>query len=136
METYNTVDDEDGCPDRGPVSVTNGQIVTLSKIHFEYNSDVIKEQSFDILHAIAMTIDTNPGIELVEVQGHTDERGSRMYNQDLSQRRAEAVVRFLVKDGIKRKRLEAIGYGEDEPKMQGHNEQSWAANRRVQFMIR
>jgi OOP family OmpA-OmpF porin len=136
METYNTVDDEDGCPDRGPVSVTNGQIVTLSKIHFEYNSDVIKDQSFDILHAIAMTIDTNPGIELVEVQGHTDERGSRMYNQDLSQRRAESVVRFLVKDGIARKRLEPIGYGEDEPKMQGHDEQSWAANRRVQFMIR
>ncbi len=135
-ETYNTIDDDDGCPDRGPVSVGEGVIVTLKKIHFEYNSAVIKKQSFDILHAVAMTIDTNPGIQLIEVQGHTDERGSRMYNQDLSQRRAEAVVEFLTNDGVAAKRLIAIGYGEDEPKMQGHNEQAWAANRRVEFIIR
>ncbi len=136
MEIYNTVKDDDGCPDRGPVSTTEGEIVTLEKIHFEYNSAVIKEQSFDILHAIAMTIDTNPHLELIEVQGHTDERGTRMYNQDLSQRRAESVVAFLKKDGIDENRLLAIGYGEDEPKMQGHNEKSWAANRRVEFIIR
>ncbi len=136
MEVYNTVDDEDGCPDRGPVATVDGIIIVLKKIHFEYNSDVIKPQSFDILHAVAMTVDTNPHIELLEVQGHTDERGTRMYNQDLSQRRAESVVRFLVKDGVDATRLLPVGYGEDEPKMQGHNEESWAANRRVQFIIR
>ena len=59
QETYNTVDDEDGCPDRGPVIRTGGGILVLEKIHFRYDSAEILEDSFDILHAVAMTMNTN-----------------------------------------------------------------------------
>jgi outer membrane protein OmpA-like peptidoglycan-associated protein len=93
------------------------------------------EDSFAILHAVSMTMETNPHIGLVEVQGHTDERGSEAYNLDLSQRRAQSVVNFLVKDGVAEKRLEAQGYGESQPKIRKSNEQAWAANRRVEFII-
>ncbi len=136
METYNTVDDEDGCPDRGPVTRTTGGILILKEINFQYNSDVILENSFAILHAVAMTIDTNPQIALIEVQGHTDERGSDAYNLDLSQRRAESVVRFLISDGVDATRLLPKGYGEGQPRVRGHSEEAWAANRRVEFIIR
>ncbi|MBL4637439.1 MAG: OmpA family protein [Kofleriaceae bacterium] len=135
-ETYNTIDDEDGCPDNGPVTKVDGVILVLEKIHFETDSDVIKEESFPILHAVAMTIDTNPDIKLVEVQGHTDERGSAEYNRELSQRRADSVVRFLVKDGVAKSRLQARGYGEDEPKNRKHSKAAWTENRRVEFLIR
>lgn len=135
-EVYNTVDDDDGCPDRGPVRKIDGVIEVLEKIHFEYDSDVIKEESFSILRAVAMTIETNPDIRIVEVQGHTDERGSATYNRELSQRRANSVVKFLVAKGVDKTRLEAKGYGEDEPKNLKHNKAAWAENRRVEFVIR
>ncbi len=134
-ETYNTVDDEDGCPDRGPVRKVEGGIVILKKIHFEYDSDQIKQQSFGILHAVAMTIKTNPDMGVIEVQGHTDERGSAEYNRVLSQRRAEAVLVFLQGDGVAASRLRAMGYGEDMPKSRRHSPAAWAENRRVEFVI-
>ncbi len=135
-EVYNTVDDDDGCPDRGPVTRTSGGIVLLEKIHFRYNSAELLEQSHGILRAVAMTLETNPDIAHIEVQGHTDERGTRAFNLDLSQRRAETVVTFLMAEGIASKRLTPKGYGEDKPKKRGHNERAWAANRRVEFIIR
>jgi len=136
QETYNTVDDDDGCPDRGPITTTKGGIIILKKINFAYDSAEILDNSFDILHAVAMTISTNTQLGKIEVQGHTDERGDRAYNKSLSQRRAEAVVRYLTGDGVDPQRLEAHGYGEERPKINRHNEEAWAANRRVEFVIR
>ena len=135
-ETYNTIDDEDGCPDRGgPVVEHDGEIEVLEKIHFEYDSDVIQKRSFKILDAVALTILANPAISKVEVQGHTDERGSDAYNMDLSQRRANAVVEYLARKKVKRKRLEARGYGETVPLDTRRNERAWYKNRRVEFVI-
>jgi len=134
-ETYNTVDDDDGCPDHGPVVELEGEIKLLEVIQFEFDSAVIQEQSFGILRAVAMTIQQSPTIERVEVQGHTDERGAAAYNKDLSQRRAEAVVDFLVSSGVYRETLTARGYGETRPIVRGHDERAWTANRRVQFIV-
>lgn len=107
----------------------------LDKIHFEYNKAIIKEESFAILDAVGYTIEHNPDIKLVEVQGHTDERGSKTYNLDLSQRRAQAVVAYLERYGIEAKIMYAQGYGESNPIEAGHDEEAWAVNRRVQFII-
>jgi OmpA-OmpF porin, OOP family len=134
-EVYNTVKDEDGCPDRGPVIETRTHIEILESIHFEFNSDVIKQDSHPILRAVAKTMLLNPEIRLVEVQGHTDERGSDAYNLDLSQRRAASVMRFLAGEGVEAARLASQGYGETIPLDPGHTERAWAKNRRVEFVI-
>ncbi len=134
-ETYNGVDDTDGCPDRGRVVVTDTKIEILDKIYFEYDSDVIQKRSFAILDAIAATMQGNPDILLVEIQGHTDERGSDAYNLDLSDRRAASVRRYLTEHGVTAGRLQSQGYGETQPIAQGHGESAWAKNRRVEFLI-
>ncbi len=134
-ETYNGVDDEDGCPDRGRVVVTDTKIEILDKIYFEYNKDIIKSESYPILDAIVATLQGNPDIQLIEIQGHTDERGSDSYNLDLSDRRAAAVRKYLIDAGIDADRLQSQGYGETQPIDNKSNEQAWAKNRRVEFLI-
>ncbi|HWM88470.1 MAG TPA: OmpA family protein, partial [Kofleriaceae bacterium] len=114
-EVYNTVEDEDGCPDRGPVIEREGEIELLEVIQFEFDSAVIRPESHGILRAVARTILLNPKIEKLEVQGHTDERGSAAYNLDLSRRRAASVLDFLVAEGVARPRLTSRGYGETRP---------------------
>ena len=77
-----------------------------------------------------------PDIELIEVQGHTDERGDDDYNLDLSRRRAAAVVDYLVAHGVDSKRLTSHGYGETQPIDPRHTEAAWALNRRVSFVLK
>lgn len=134
-ETYNGNEDDDGCPDRGRVVVTDTKIEILDKIYFEYNSDKIKSQSFPILDAIVATLEGNPDISLIEIQGHTDERGSDSYNLDLSDRRAASVRKYITEHGIEASRLQSQGYGETQPLDPKSNEAAWAKNRRVEFLI-
>lgn len=135
-ETWNTHKDDDGCPDRGDVDVGTGVLYVLKKIYFEYDSAVIKKRSYKILNVVAKTIQLNPDLLLIEVQGHTDERGSDAYNLKLSQARAQSVVAFLSKAGVQRSRLKPKGYGERKPIDRRRNQQAWAKNRRVEFIIK
>ena len=134
-EVYNGVDDEDGCPDRGRVVVTETGIEILDKIYFEFNKAIIKSESFPILDAVAATLGGNPDIKIVEIQGHTDERGNDDYNLRLSQGRAKAVVDYMIDRGVEADRLTSQGYGETQPLDTKSNEQAWAKNRRVEFLI-
>jgi outer membrane protein OmpA-like peptidoglycan-associated protein len=134
-ETYNGFEDEDGCPDRGRVVVTDTSIEILDMVYFEYNKAIIKKESYPILDAVAATLNGNPSILLIEVQGHTDERGNDDYNLDLSDRRAKAVKDYLIDKGVEANRLESQGYGETQPLIREHNEKAWAKNRRVAFLI-
>lgn len=134
-ETYNGFEDDDGCPDRGRVVVTDTKIEILDKIYFEYNKATIKSQSFPILDAIVATLNGNPDIALIEIQGHTDERGSDSYNLELSDQRAASVRTYITDHGIEAKRLQSQGYGETQPLDPKSNEAAWAKNRRVEFLI-
>jgi outer membrane protein OmpA-like peptidoglycan-associated protein len=134
-ETYNGHEDKDGCPDRGRVVVTDTKIEILDKIYFEFDSDVIKPVSYPILDALAATMEGNPDIQLVEIQGHTDSRGADAYNLSLSDRRAKAVRRYMIEKGVAESRLEANGYGETRPLDKRQVEDAWAKNRRVEFLI-
>jgi outer membrane protein OmpA-like peptidoglycan-associated protein len=127
--------DEDACPDPKIVIDSDTEVLILQEVHFEFDSAVIKPESFGILRAVARALDANQNVFLVEVQGHTDQRGSDRYNLDLSQRRAESVVEFLVKEGITRSRLQPKGYGKRRPVDKRMNEEAWAKNRRVEFVI-
>ena len=134
-ETYNGLDDEDGCPDHGRVVVTDTAIEILDMVYFEYDKAIIKPQSYPILDAVAATLKGNPSIQLIEVQGHTDERGDDAYNLDLSDRRAKSVEKYLADKGVDPKRLSSQGYGETQPLDRRSNDAAWAKNRRVAFLI-
>ncbi|MCP4677860.1 MAG: OmpA family protein [Deltaproteobacteria bacterium] len=134
-ETYNGKDDKDGCPDQGDVILTGTDIKILKKVYFEYDSAVIKEVSFDILDAVASTVINNPQIDKIEIQGHADERGDDDYNLRLTADRAAAVVTYLIKKGVKKKKVRSAGYGEYCPVDGGHNEAAWEKNRRVEFKV-
>ena len=111
------------------------EIKTLKKIYFEYNSDVIKQESYKILDTITAAIANNPQITFIEIQGHADERGPNHYNLKLTTRRAAAVKKYLVGKGIDESRLRSVGYGEYCPIRDDKTEEAYEENRRVEFII-
>jgi outer membrane protein OmpA-like peptidoglycan-associated protein len=71
----------------------------------------------------------------IQIVGHADARGSREFNLDLGGRRARAVTELLLRAGVSRQQLEMVSRGEDQPRVVGNSEQTWAANRRVEISI-
>ncbi|MFH1436746.1 MAG: OmpA family protein [Pseudomonadota bacterium] len=137
-ETLNGIKDDDGCPDKGKslVLITKDQIEITQQINFKKNSHEIQgKTSFKILDVVADVLNMNPGIS-IEVQGHTDDTGERDHNLELSQKRAESVMGYLVEKGIDEKRLEAKGYGPDKPIADNETKKGKEENRRVEFKIR
>mgnify|MGYP000138230854 FL=1 len=123
---------KDGCP---VVVVTKEAVVIIDKVQFATNKAVILPESFGLLNNVATVLNANPEIRLVEVQGHTDDVGQDAYNMKLSQRRAEAVRKYLIEKGVAADRLVAKGFGESKPLVSGRDEDSRARNRRVEFKI-
>ena len=134
-ETYNGLDDQDGCPDTGDVSIGAGGIVILKKIQFKTGSAEILPESNTILDQVAFALKDHPEFALIEVAGHADERSSDAFNLSLTQKRVDAVVAALVQRGTAKNRLRAKGYGEFCPEDEEHNETAWEKNRRVEFKI-
>jgi outer membrane protein OmpA-like peptidoglycan-associated protein len=141
-------DDLDACPaEKGPpsedpkrngcptVHVTNNEIVILEQVQFDTNQATIKKVSDDLLDQVAAVLTSHDEITRVEVQGHTDNRGAPAHNKQLSQARAQAVVKALVKRGINKDRLTAKGFGQDVPIADNDTDAGRQQNRRVQFAI-
>ncbi len=111
------------------------QVLTFRNIYFDFNKATIRPESYPVLDSIAQMLKENPNI-IVEVAGHTDERGSEEYNLKLSQARAEAVVNYLIRKGIDPSRLIPKGYGESQPIIRNaKTEREHQINRRVEFRI-
>jgi outer membrane protein OmpA-like peptidoglycan-associated protein len=77
----------------------------------------------------------NPDIKLIEVQGHTDNKGRPWYNKALSARRAKAVMDGLIKRGVDKTRLRSEGYGQAKPIADNKTDEGRSVNRRVEFQI-
>ena len=122
----------DGCP---VVVVTREAIEILDRVYFETDEAVILSRSFKLLNDVAAVLQANAYIKRVEIQGHTDDQGSDEYNIELSNRRAEAVRKYLISQGVDGGRLVAKGYGERVPVESGTSDKARAANRRVEFKI-
>jgi len=100
---------------------------------FDFDSAVIKEEIYPVLNYTKEAFDAYPNMK-VQVDGHTDSSGPEAYNQKLSERRAEAVMNYLVNTvGIAQDRLTAVGYGESRPAYANNTEERMAKNRRVEF---
>ena len=111
------------------------RIEILEKVFFETGSDVIKDDSFELLTEVATVLIANPEIKTVEVAGHTDNKGSDEINLELSQRRADSVRRWLIEHDVDGERLVAKGYGETQPIAKNGTSKGRAKNRRVEFVI-
>lgn len=112
-----------------------GDVMVLNELFFEFDKCVILQQSFPTLKRLMALLDSYPNMRIT-VQGHTDNRGTPSYNQRLSERRAKAVVDYLIAKGVNKKRLEYVGYGDSQPIADNNTEEGRAANRRVAFVIR
>ncbi len=134
-ENFNDHKDDDGCPDDVIAVVTGQKIVILQKILFVFGKDRILRRSYPVLDAVEQTLRDNPGITKIRIEGHTDDKGSDSSNQKLSENRAAAIMRHLVKAGIGPERLVAVGYGEARPIDTNKTEEGRERNRRVEFTI-
>jgi outer membrane protein OmpA-like peptidoglycan-associated protein len=136
-ETINGVKDEDGCPDKGKVKVLveGEKIVILDKVFFANSKATILPTSFPLLRQVAQVIKANPQLELIRVEGHTDDKGEDGVNLAISRTRAEAVRERLIMEGIDAGRLEAVGYGETKPIAPNKTNKGREQNRRVEFTI-
>ncbi len=119
-----------GCPitilDAGAASWT------FNNINFEVAKADIKPASYGILDEIAAALAANPQLKVL-IEGHTDSTGARSFNMDLSNRRAKAVMNYLVAKGVSPFRLSATGYGPDRPIADNGTPLGRSKNRRVQF---
>jgi OmpA-OmpF porin, OOP family len=126
--------DKPGCPKKPSlVIVTEKEIKITQQIHFEFDKDKIRPESFPILDAVTDVLKQNPKIKL-EIQGHTDNKGAPDYNKRLSDRRAASVKKYLAQHGIDESRLTSRGYGMEVPLVPNTTDQNRALNRRVQFV--
>lgn len=88
-----------------------GQVITLEDVFYDFNKATIRGDASQALDNIVQILKQYPSME-IELYSHTDSRGDRMYNEDLSQRRASSAVKYIVARGISAHRLTGKGYGE------------------------
>lgn len=102
-------------------------------IYFDYDSAEIRSEYRPVIEAHAQYLSTNTDT-VVTLEGNTDERGSREYNLALGERRAESVKRQMVLFGASAGQIKIVSYGEERPVAEGHNEEAWRLNRRVDIV--
>ncbi len=101
-------------------------------VYFDFDSSVVHDDSMPMLKAHAEYLVGNGNT--ITVEGHCDERGTREYNIALGERRADAVRRILLANGVAANQIKIVSYGEERPAALGHDEQAWAMNRRSELM--
>jgi outer membrane protein OmpA-like peptidoglycan-associated protein len=129
-----------GCPPPPPKPPPKAElvaeaIVISEQVQFETGTAALKAESDAVLGQVARVLAEHPELELVEVQGHTDDTGTHELNQRLSDDRARAVVERLTRHGVAANRLVAKGYGQDRPIADNATEEGRAKNRRVEFRV-
>ena len=118
-----------------PINIKEGAKAVLGGVYFDFNSANLRPESDIVLDRLYDFLKRNPRIAM-EIGGHTDNLGSSYVNKFLSQKRAQSVVNYLVKKGIAKKRLTAMGYGFTEPLTTNDRELNGRdVNRRVEIKI-
>lgn len=123
---------KNGCP---LAFLKDDQIKITEQVQFRFGLAELDPVSDSILGAVLDVMRANAGIKMVEVEGHTDNKGSAALNKKLSNARAAAVADWLVKHGIERSHLALAGFGADKPIDTNETEAGRANNRRVEFHI-
>jgi OmpA-OmpF porin, OOP family len=119
-------------PEFNGEAIKAGKSYVLKNIQFEFNSFTLTPDSFKELDALFAVLQKNKSI-YIQLSGHTDDQGSDLYNQRLSLNRARSVLEYLVEKGIRRERIEALGFGKGSPLIRAITEDARKINRRVEI---
>ncbi|GAA4423258.1 OmpA family protein [Pontibacter saemangeumensis] len=115
--------------------IVKEKAIVLENIFYDFDKANIRPDAAVELDKLVQVLNDNPGIS-IELSSHTDARGSDIYNQDLSQRRAESAVEYIISKGIDSSRITAKGYGESRPVVRNaKTEEEHQRNRRTEFKV-
>lgn len=118
-----------------PIGISEGRTSEgMLPVYFDFDSSDVRKDQVPRIEANADFLKEN-GDAVIRVEGNTDPRGTNEYNMALGERRALSAKKYLVNLGISDSRLSTISFGEERLLMHGHDELSWAQNRRADFVI-
>lgn len=120
--------------DPSDVHIEGDHLTIDKKIHFETDSDHIMDDSSELLDHIAQALNNHTEFSTLHVIGHTDSNGGDEHNQELSEKRAAAVVAALKERGVKQE-MDSKGAGETEPACEEDTDECHEQNRRVEFVV-
>jgi peptidoglycan-associated lipoprotein len=112
-----------------PLNDPNSPLAKRS-IYFDFDSYAVRDDYQPLLQQHSQYLKSHPDRHVL-IQGNTDERGTSEYNLALGQKRAEAVRRAMSLLGVADSQMEAVSLGKEKPQATGHDESSWAQNRRA-----
>ncbi len=117
------------------VAVTEEKPSRFDDVLFDFDKSEVREDGRRTSQAVADYMKKNPKAALL-IEGHCDERGTAEYNMALGERRATAVMNYLVSLGVPKAALSTVSFGKEKPLDPGHNEGAWAKNRRAHFVLK
>ncbi len=115
-----------------PPEESDVAIYDLEMVYFAYDKSIITTAFGEALQKNYEWIAENPDVQ-IQLEGHCDERGTNEYNLALGERRAKAVLDYLISLGASPSQFSLVSFGEERPADQGSNEVAWRKNRRVEF---
>lgn len=111
------------------------KIERIGNIYFDYDSDVIRKESYPVLDNVVEQIKSLGAYKKIIIEGHCSSEGTDEYNMNLSGRRATSVKKYLVSKGLDPAKLDIAAYGESRPIATNETEEGRSQNRRVEFII-
>ncbi|NVO00889.1 MAG: peptidoglycan-associated lipoprotein Pal [Geobacteraceae bacterium] len=125
---------EKAAADRAAAEKAAAVTLSLKTVYFDFDSYILRQPDRDTLYKNAEYL-LKKYKGKVKLEGHCDERGSDEYNLALGENRAKAALNYLVTLGVPSDQLSVVSYGKEKPVDNGHTEEAWAKNRRVEFTV-
>jgi len=110
------------------------EVEVSDRVYFNFDQYSLTKKAIKVLSLQAEFLKQETATTIT-IEGHCDERGTREYNLALGERRASAVKKYLVKNGVSNKRVDTISYGKEKPEFLGKGEKVWSKNRRTVTVI-
>ena len=117
------------------VAVTEEKPSRFDDVLFDFDKSEVREDGRKTCQVVADYLKKNPRAKLV-IEGHCDDRGTAEYNLALGERRATAVMTYIVSLGVPKAALSTVSFGKERPLDPGSNEDAWAKNRRAHFVLK
>jgi peptidoglycan-associated lipoprotein len=116
------------------VAVTEEKVSKFDDVRFDFDKSELKEDGRKASGVVADYLKNHPQAKVL-IEGHCDERGTAEYNMALGERRATAVMTYLVSLGVPKAALSTVSFGKEKPLDPAHNDEAWAKNRRAHFVL-